>query len=249
MNRNVSNTDNSGNKSSLSAASQLPDFVSAQLVFVVAFLAIVILISVVGNVIVLCVTCRQQRVRSVSNALVSVLSVCDLLLTFTWVFACFVALASRARRHGDNHSACTLVATLNGVFGGMSACIVCMIAADRYYAVVAFPRRRFTMATMCNAIAAVTVLVCVVYFPWHGVEDCLLLSNIANTDHRLALVVRVVFYVTVCAIEINFCANFFKVGLHVVRIVLGLHSVILCHFDLANDYVFWETLGLIVSAC
>ena len=211
MKRNFSNTNISRNKSSLPPSLQLPGLVSAPLVFVVAFLAIVILVSVVGNVLVLCVTCRQRRMRSVANALVSALSVCDLLLTFTSVFACFVALASRARRHGDDRSACTLVATLNGVFGGMSASIVCMIAADRYYSVVTFQRRRFTMTAMCNATAAFTVVVCVVYFPWHADGDCLLLVDTANTDHRLALVVRVVFYATVCAIEIFFCAHFFKV--------------------------------------
>lgn len=200
---------NIGNNASLSPASPQ---LSAQGVFVIALLAVVILVSVVGNVVVLCVLCRHRRANSITNALVATLSVSDLLLTFTSVFACVVVLASRAP-HGVAYSACILVATINGVFGGLSTAVVCMIAADRYYAVVTLHRRRFTKATMCNAIAAVTVVVSVVYFPWRPDvnADCLNSFGATNTDHPVALVARVLFYVTTCAVEIFFCIQFFKV--------------------------------------
>ena len=198
--RNFSEVDPGSNTSLWPGSPPLPAGVSAQCVFVLALFAVVILVSVVGNVVVLCVLCRYRRVGSLTNALVASLSVCDLVLTLTSVFAAgvVVVMATSRGRHGDGDaagSACTLVATFNGVFGGLSTCVVCMIAADRYYAVVTLPRRRITKATLCNAIAAAAVSVSVLYFPWHATDEadaaeCPHLLGVANTSHRVALVAR-----------------------------------------------------------
>ena len=212
--RNFSEADPGSNASRWPVSPPLAAGVSAQCVFVLTLFAIVILVSVVGNVVVLCVLGRYRRVASLTNALVASLSVCDLVLTLTSVFAVAVVMATGGGRHDDAaDSACTLVATFNGVFGGLSTCVVCLIAADRYYAVVTLPRRRFTKATLCNAIAVSAVSVSVLYFPWHAADaaGCPHLLGVANTSHRVALVARVVFYVTTCGVEVFFCAQFFKV--------------------------------------
>ncbi|XP_077990942.1 G-protein coupled receptor 135-like [Glandiceps talaboti] len=131
-------------------------------------LAIIFLLSLVGNTTVILIILRHYQLRTVTNAFIASLSASDLLQTIFCIPFTFVTLF--ANTWIMSNDLCIVNGFLNSLFGIASTLTLTLISIDRFYAIVRLPREKVTKTRAIQMLTYTWIHAFVFSFPWYIVD-------------------------------------------------------------------------------
>ncbi|XP_002741452.1 G-protein coupled receptor 135-like [Saccoglossus kowalevskii] len=131
-------------------------------------LAIISLLSLIGNAVVIIIILRHYQLRTVTNAFIASLSASDLLRTILCVPFTFATLFTNTWIFSND--LCVLNGFLNSLFGIASTLTLTLISIDRFYAIVKLPREKVTRTRAIQMMVYIWVQAFIFSFPWYIVD-------------------------------------------------------------------------------
>lgn len=199
------------------------------LVLLIGSLSFIMIISLVGNALVLYVITKHLQYTSYTNAFIASLSVSDILTTLLCMPTTFVSLI---HQHPTifNNQLCALDGFLNGTFGFASTFMLTCISIDRYYVMGNVPRAGPGKRTSILAIFISWAGGIFFAFPWYallslvninkttyfykeGFYHCMYLFHVTDSNEGIiyGLFVIVICYITPIVIMIYCCLRLWNV--------------------------------------
>ncbi len=133
------------------------------------YLVTIMLVTVIGNALVLYLIGKHLKCTSFTNTFISWLSISDLLESLTCVPLTLTTIARRSWIMGNNVT-CALQSTLNNLFAIASTYMLTCIVLDRYLVIAKVPRSDTTTKLANSAIAVSWVVAMLLSVPWYAVK-------------------------------------------------------------------------------
>ncbi|ELU10982.1 hypothetical protein CAPTEDRAFT_123830 [Capitella teleta] len=159
----------------------------------VAALSAIILLSTLGNIMVLYVVFAHLRFRTVTNTFITTLSLTDLCSTAVCMPMALTTLVRRRWLFGN--AGCLANGTINAALAVLSTIMITFITIDRYFVVVRLPKGRpLAVPSAVLAIGVACLLSIVIGAPWHmlssappyyklGYQHCNYILHIADSPY------------------------------------------------------------------
>ena len=128
-------------------------------------LAVIAVLSALGNTMVLFVIFKHLKFKTVTNAFITTLSISDLLTTFICMPMSLTTVI-----HGRwvfDDAGCVAHGTMSATFSVVSTVMLAFITVDRYFVVVKLPKKPLAVTSALLAITATWCAAFVVSAPWY----------------------------------------------------------------------------------